>query len=92
MLDCSNDIPVGSTVRLNLSEAGTLEGEVRWSRGGQVGMRFFQKFDLQQLARAKPAGFVAAATTLPEEGEKGGYSDALAALWNKTMYFRSGRK
>ena len=92
MLDCEHDIPVGDQIRLNLAEAGTLEGEVRWSRGGQAGVRFYHRFDLQRLACARPAGFVAAATTMPEDKEGATYSDALAALWNKTMYFKARRK
>jgi hypothetical protein len=90
MLDCDTDVPVGAQIRLNLAEAGTIEGEVRWSQGGQIGVRFNQKFDLQSLSRAKPAGFVAAATTLPED-EVGTYAKTLAGLWNRAMYFKSGR-
>lgn len=90
MVDCDRDVPVGAQVRLNLSEAGTLECNVRWSRGGQVGLCFNEKFDLKQLARAKPAGFVAAATTLHEDERKKG-SRSIAALWNRALYGRPGR-
>jgi hypothetical protein len=90
MVDCDRDLPVGSQVRLNLAEAGTLESEVRWCNGGQIGLRFDEKFDLKRLARAKPAGFVAAATTLQEdESKKRGTS--IGALWNRALYGRSGR-
>jgi hypothetical protein len=89
MIDCDRDVPVGSQVRLNLAEAGTLESEVRWSNGGQVGLKFSEKFDLRQLARAKPAGFVAAATTLQEDDKKGSLS--IAALWNRALYGKSSR-
>lgn len=85
MVDCERDLPVGAQVRLNLAEAGTLECDVRWSQGKQVGLRFKERFDLRQLARAKPAGFVAAATTLhPDENKKGMRS--IAALWNRAVY------
>lgn len=89
MIDCDRDVPVGAQVRLNLAEAGTLECEVRWSKGGQVGLKFHQKFDLRQLARAKPAGFVAAATTLQEDEKK--RATSIGALWNRALYGKSGR-
>lgn len=90
MVDCDRDVPIGAQVRLNLAEAGTLECDVRWSQGGQVGLRFKDRFDLRQLARAKPAGFVAAATTLHED-EKKKASRSIAALWNRAVYGKSGR-
>lgn len=58
MLDCEQDIAVGSPACLDLSDAGRIDAEVRWSRGGQVGVRFNENFDLQRLSRARPAGFV----------------------------------
>ena len=58
MLDCEQDIAVGSPACLDLSDAGRIEAEVRWCRGGQVGIRFSESFDLQRLSRARPAGFV----------------------------------
>jgi hypothetical protein len=91
MIDCDRDVPVGAQVRLNLAEAGTLECEVRWSQGGQVGLRFKDRFDLKQLARAKPAGFVAAATTLAEDETKKG-ARSIAALWNRAVYGKPGRR
>jgi hypothetical protein len=90
MIDCDRNVPAGAQVRLNLAEAGTLEAEVRWSNGGQVGLKFKEKFDLRQLARAKPAGFVATATTLHED-EKKKASRSIAALWNRAVYGKTGR-
>lgn len=51
--DCS--IAAGEKIRLNLAEAGTIEGEVRWCQGGQVGVSFDEKFDLRKLAEVRPA-------------------------------------
>lgn len=90
MVHCDRDVPAGSQVRLNLAEAGTLECEVRWSSGGQIGLRFAEKFDLKQLARAKPAGFVAAAATLKED-ERTKRSRSIADLWSRAVYGRSAR-
>lgn len=58
MLECEQDLPVCTRVRLNLADAGLLEAEVRWSRGGQTGISFDEPFDVQRLSRARPAGFV----------------------------------
>jgi hypothetical protein len=55
MLDCERHLVNGSAIRLNLAEAGTLAGEVRWSKGGQIGIKFEDKFNLRLLANVKPA-------------------------------------
>lgn len=54
MLECEKEIAPGSQVRLNVAEAGTLAGEVRWSQGGQLGIRFEQRFDMRLLAQSRP--------------------------------------
>jgi hypothetical protein len=59
MLECERVLTPGSHVRLNLAEAGTMTGEVRWSRAGQVGISFDEKFDLRLLANAKPQSIAA---------------------------------
>jgi hypothetical protein len=59
MLECDRSLTPGSHVRLNLAEAGTLSGEVRWSMAGQVGISFDEKFDLRLLANAKPQSIAA---------------------------------
>lgn len=43
----------GAEVELDLGEAGFQTAEVRWSREGQVGLRFFEDFDLDSLAPAE---------------------------------------
>jgi hypothetical protein len=45
----------GSEVELDLGEAGFQMAEVRWSKDGQVGLRFAQEFDLDSLAAAPSA-------------------------------------
>lgn len=55
MLDCERTLPQGAPIRLNLAEAGTLAGEVRWSRNGQIGIKFEQLFDVRLLVSAQPA-------------------------------------
>jgi hypothetical protein len=52
MIESKRDFPVGSEVLLDLGDAGTVFGIVRWSKGGQLGLRFSRKFDLKNLARS----------------------------------------
>jgi hypothetical protein len=54
MLECEKEIEPGTQVRLNIADAGTVVGEVRWSRGGQLGLSFEQRFDLRLLAQTRP--------------------------------------
>ena len=58
MLEGDCTIAPGEKIRLNLAEAGTVEGEVRWCQGGQIGISFDEKYDLKRLAEAKPAAAV----------------------------------
>jgi len=55
MLEGDCTIAPGEKIRLNLAEAGTVAGEVRWCQGGQIGVSFDEKYDLRQLANAKPS-------------------------------------
>lgn len=54
LLDCERPLPEGAPIRLNLSDAGTIAGEVRWSQGGQVGLKFDLPFDVRLLVDAQP--------------------------------------
>jgi hypothetical protein len=45
----------GSEVELDLGEAGFQIAEVRWSKDGQVGLRFAQSFDIESLAPSQKA-------------------------------------
>jgi hypothetical protein len=53
----------GAEVELDLGEAGFQVAEVRWSKDGQVGLRFAAEFDLDSLAPA-----AAAAAAAPRNG------------------------
>jgi hypothetical protein len=54
LLDCERTLPQGAPIRLNLSDAGTFPGEVRWSRNGQIGIKFDRMFDVATLVSAQP--------------------------------------
>ena len=58
MLEGDCNVPAGEKIRLNLAEAGTVDGQVRWCQGGQVGVSFDEKFDLRQLAYTRPSAAV----------------------------------
>lgn len=45
----------GSEVELDLGEAGFQIAEVRWSKDGQVGLRFAESFDIESLAPSNTA-------------------------------------
>ena len=62
MMECRKDFPVGAEVLLDLEEAGTVFGLVRWAKGGQLGLRFNRKFDLKKLAPPAPAAKKATGT------------------------------
>lgn len=55
MLEGECALEVGAKVRLNLNEAGTLVGEVRWAEGGNVGVKFDEQFDLRLLSQSRPS-------------------------------------
>jgi hypothetical protein len=90
MVDCERDLPVGSEVRLNLAEAGTIASVVRWSQSGQIGLSFDEKYDLTQLARARPAAFVGAMPTL-SAAERKKQARSIGALWNRAFGGRAGQ-
>ncbi len=51
-VESEQELRAGSKVELDLGEAGFQVAEVRWSRDGQVGLRFADDFDLGALAPA----------------------------------------
>jgi diguanylate cyclase (GGDEF)-like protein len=53
MIECDNELEPGTPVELDLSEAGTLTAEVRWSQQGQIGLHFREEFALGKLARTR---------------------------------------
>ncbi len=54
-VESGRELCPGSEVELDLGEAGFQVAEVRWSRDGQVGLRFAQAFDIESLAPANHA-------------------------------------
>jgi len=60
MLDCGEDLLVGTVVVLELAGGGAnaLEGRVRWCRSGQLGIAFEAPFDMRILAEVKPSSKV----------------------------------
>lgn len=55
MLETEHPFAVGTEILLDLEEAGTAFAKVRWAKGGQVGIRFDQKFNLKNLTRCAAA-------------------------------------
>ncbi len=49
-VESGRELCPGSEVELDLGEAGFQVAEVRWSKDGQVGLRFAQEFDIESLA------------------------------------------
>jgi hypothetical protein len=49
-VESGRELCPGSEVELDLGEAGFQIAEVRWSKDGQVGLRFAQEFDIESLA------------------------------------------
>jgi len=54
LIDCEVDLPPGAELMLDLGESRQLFANVGWSRSGQAGLIFTEKFDLARLAAAKP--------------------------------------
>jgi hypothetical protein len=49
-VESGRELCPGAEVELDLGEAGFQYAEVRWSKDGQVGLRFAQSFDIESLA------------------------------------------
>jgi len=54
-VDSDRELVEGAEVELDLGEAGFQVAEVRWSRDGQVGLRFADEFNLDSLSPSAPA-------------------------------------
>jgi hypothetical protein len=55
-LESGRELCPGAEVELDLGEAGFQIAEVRWSKDGQVGLRFATSFDIAALAPAQQSG------------------------------------
>jgi diguanylate cyclase (GGDEF)-like protein len=56
MVECERAMAVGRAVELDLAEGLRLDGQIRWSHDGRLGVQFAQAFDLSRLGRAKREG------------------------------------
>ncbi|HEX9947083.1 MAG TPA: PilZ domain-containing protein [Allosphingosinicella sp.] len=54
-VESGRDLCPGAEVELDLGEAGFQIAEVRWSKDGQVGLRFAEAFDIESLAPSNRA-------------------------------------
>jgi hypothetical protein len=54
LVECREEVPVGSQIGLDFAAGGVIEAEVRWNKGTQFGCQFKEKFDLKLLQPAKP--------------------------------------
>jgi hypothetical protein len=66
MIDAAKTIPAGTEVVLALRSAGTVTGSIRWSRSGQMGLRFDRPFDVRKVMA--PAGIKASAGSSARPG------------------------
>jgi hypothetical protein len=69
-IDSEQQLRPGAEVELDLGAAGFQYAEVRWSKDGQIGLRFAAEFDLDSLA---PAAVAAPAPCAPAEVLKPAY-------------------
>jgi hypothetical protein len=63
-IESGRELVPGAEVELDLGEAGFQVAEVRWSKDGQVGLRFTDEFSLDSLAPAAAAANPAAPEVL----------------------------
>jgi hypothetical protein len=54
LIESSLALPEGAEMLLDLNEAGSIFATVSWALGDQAGLRFNDRYDMKQLARAKP--------------------------------------
>lgn len=90
MLETEHGFKVGAEILLDLEEAGTAFAKVRWAKGGQIGVKFDQKFDLRNLMQCKPtatpvnSGSGKAYMLKPRYLESDGSADSpWSAMWDK---------
>ncbi|MDP8913894.1 MAG: PilZ domain-containing protein [Pseudomonadota bacterium] len=55
MLETEHQFAAGAEILLDLEEAGTAFAKVRWAKGGQIGIKFDQRFNLKNLTRCRTA-------------------------------------
>jgi hypothetical protein len=54
LVECETTLPEGAEPLLDLGEAGNIFATVTWVVGDQMGLKFREPFDMNELARARP--------------------------------------
>lgn len=84
MLEGPEELAQGTGVVLDLGEGGIAPGTVRWSRSGQLGIRFDTRFDLRALARPEQPAGTSPALLKPRYLESELHPDSpWAAAWDR---------
>lgn len=84
MLEGSGELSEGAGIVLELADAGTVSGKVRWARSGQIGVRFDTRFDMRRLVRHESPKESAPAVVKPRYLESElDPSSPWAAAWDK---------
>lgn len=84
MLEGREELAADTGIVLDLGEAGAVSGSVRWSRSGQLGIRFDRRFDLRALARPERPAETSPALVKPRYLESELDPDSpWAAAWDK---------
>lgn len=92
MIETEHPFKIGAEILLDLEEAGTAFAKVRWAKGGQIGVKFDQKFDLRNLMQCKSSATTICTTTgkattymlKPRYLESDGRPDSpWSAMWDK---------
>jgi hypothetical protein len=53
MIESQQTFEKGAAVEVHLSDGVQVEGEVRWSQDGRIGVKFAEAFDLQRLGQSR---------------------------------------
>ncbi|MBA2466848.1 MAG: PilZ domain-containing protein [Sphingomonas sp.] len=54
LIECTEILPVGANVYLDLRQSGRIAARVNWLRGNQAGLRFAEPFDVASLSQSTP--------------------------------------
>lgn len=79
LIECGRTLPLDAELLLDLDKAGSFFATVNWAHGDAAGLRFHERFDLQQLAAARHA-LAPARWTAPDHLRDSGGS---ASPWSR---------
>ena len=54
LVECREEVEVGTMIQLDFAAGGLIDAEVRWTKGTQFGCQFREKFNLRLLQAAQP--------------------------------------